>query len=698
MYAKIRKALFAIENSPVLSAIKKGFLLVIPLVLTGSFALLLLNLPVPAYQSFLSTFGEGALVPLLHFIVDSTTGFLSLYLVLTISYFYSALFADQNLILRMLSMTAACASFIASFGGESGSLNLSCFGTTGVFTAIVCSILATRLFFALDLYTYKRYRSYAAGNDIHFRSSMSAILPVAACVTVFALGNLLLEKCFQVGNLNDLISGFLFQAFGGLHHEPGNGVVFLFLLDLLWVFGIHGGNALDPVAQTVFAGASSGVVTKSFLDNFAVIGGSGATLCLLLALLLVSRQKSSRHLAYSAVPLALFNINEILVFGLPVVLNPVLAIPFIVTPIVSMLISYSAVMAGWMPIAQQAVNWTTPIFFSGYLATGSWKGAAVQLVSVVLGTLLYIPFVRLSERIQEGREDYLIAELTRHFTSREQDGERPHYLGRNDSLGIVAKGLVSQLRADVMANQIPVFYQPQVDARGQVVGAEALLRWQYSGKRIYPPLVVSLAQEDGCYEQLTWAILDTVCRDIQVLRESHGAEVHVSANIVAQQLNDPELIGDVIQLAKEYGVSENLVLEVTEETSLVNLPNITPNIERLGREGIYLAIDDFSMGQTSLNYLRSNHFHYVKLDGSLVRQVLENRRSREIISSIVTLGKGLDFQIIAECVETDAIRDALLELGCTVYQGYLYSPAVPLEEMQQFRPLVERPQREGMQG
>lgn len=682
MFAHVRKMLFVLENNTVLSAVKKGFLLVIPVVLTGSFALLLLNFPVEAYQDFLASFGGGVLTSLLNFIVGSTTGFLSLYLVMAISYFYSDTLAGQNFTLRIVSMVAACACFIASFGGESGGLTLSCFGTTGVFTAMICAILATRLFFLLDKRAFRRYRSYSAGNDIHFRSTMSAILPVSVCVAAFALGNLLLQKLLHVGNLNDLISGWLFQAFGGLQQEPGNGIVFLLLLGLLWVFGIHGGNALDPVAQTVFAQeASSGVITKSFLDNFAVLGGSGATLCLVLALLFVSRQRSSRRLAYSAAPLAFFNMNEILVFGLPVVLNPVLAIPFILTPVLSMLVTYGAVICGWVPVVQQAVNWTTPIFFSGYLATGSWAGVLVQLVTVILGSAVYIPFVILSERIQEGKEDYLVGELKADFLRREQAGERMKYLEHNGSLGIAAKGIVSQLRTDLQNGNIPIYYQPQVDDQGKVVGAEALLRWQYSGLFLYPPLVVALAQEDGCFQELSWCILNTACRDMKSLRQTFGSEIHVSVNIVAEQLNDQEFTQRLIRLAVEQGVNRNLVLEVTEESSLANFPDITANIERFSQCGIGLAIDDFSMGQTSLNYLRNDRFHYVKLDGSLVCQVLENDRSREIIASITALGHSLGFQVIAEYVETEAVRDALQTLDCRVYQGYLYSRAVPLGEL-----------------
>lgn len=687
MLGHIRKTLYALENNCIFNAIKKGFQLVVPVVLTGSLALLLLNFPIIGYQEVIASYGGGIVRSLLNFIVDSTTGFLSLYLVMAISYFYSESLAGQNPSFRIIAMITACTCFIASFGGQSGSLTLSCFGTTGVFTAMGCAILATRLFFFLEMHFFRRNHSHSAGNDIYFRSTMSSILSVSICITIFAVANLLLQKIFHVGNLNELISNFLFRSFEGIQKEPGSGIAFLLFLNFLWTLGIHGGNALDPVAQTVFAdGNTSGLITKSFLDNFSLLGGSGATLCLVLALLIISRQKGSRQLAYSAVPLTVFNINEILVFGLPIVLNPVLAIPFILTPVASMLVSYGAVASGWMPAVTRTVNWTTPVFFSGYLATGSWKGIVVQLASVALGTFIYIPFILLSERVQEGQDEYLIDELTKHFRDKESSGERPRYLEHNGSLGIIAKEVTGQLHTDVQARQIPVFYQPQVDDQGKVVGAEALLRWQYNGIRLYPPLIVTLAQEEGCFQELTWSIIRTACQDIPLLQQQFGENIHVSVNIVAEQLNDIEFTSDLIQMVKDYKVNKNLVLEVTEETSLTRLPNITANIESLGECGIVLAIDDFSMGQTSLNYLRNNRFRYVKLDGSLVRQVLENSRSREIVGSITALGDNLGFEVIAEYVENESIRDVLLELGCKVFQGYLYSPAIPVAQMLQFDP------------
>lgn len=683
MYNKIQRMVYAMENNPVLFAVKKGFLLMIPVVLTGSFALLLENFPLPAYQTWVTGFGGGFLMDLFGFAFQATTGFLSLYLVLAISYYYSDTLAHVSLAPRFMSMMASAVCFIASFGS---SLTLDCFGTIGVFTAMVCAILGTRLFFALERRLVPCLPFLAADSDSDYHISIAGILPLAVCVTLFSLGNLLLKRLLHVGNLNDLIGGALFHIFGSLEGEPENGLVFLLALSLLWVFGIHGGNALDQVSHTVFmAGARPDqLIDKSFLDTFAAIGGSGCALCLLLALFVASKRQDIRRLSCSAAPLALFNINELLVFGLPIVLNPVLAVPFVLTPLVSMVIAYGAVALGLMPAAQQAVSWTTPVLFSGWLSTGSWRGAAVQLVIVAAGTLIYLPFVRLSEGLLSNRECFLLDRLSRNFQAQEAAGVRPLYLERSDSYRVAAKALTGQLIRDVEQGNIPVFYQPQVDAAGRVVGVEALLRWRYCGQQVYPPLVVSLAQEAGCFSQLSWAVFDTVFRDVQTMHRQLGAEFHVSVNMTPGQLNDPALVAQFIRRAESLKVCGSLVVEVTEEDSLAQYPNISAHVDLFNQSGIALAIDDFSMGKTSLQYLYTNRFQYVKLDGSLVRQLPENPRSREIVGSITALGESLGFRVVAEWVESEAIRDCLLRLNCPLFQGYLYSPAVPLDDLIQY--------------
>lgn len=682
MYQKLLKIMNELENHTVLSAVRKGFMLTIPVLLTGSVALLIKNFPVPAVTAFLQTFAGGVLDTFLLFVFDSTVGFMSAYLVLAISYYYSASFVRENTDFRVMAMFTSLICFIASFGAASGSLTLSSFGSIGVFTAIVSSIVATRLFCFISDWTYRQFRAYGAGADAHYRTSMTAIVPLAVCVALFVVANLLLNKLFHVSNFNELISTALVAAFENIQGEPENGIWFTVLQSVLWVFGIHGGNALDEVSKTVFVAQEgvSSIITKSFLDNFAVIGGSGATICLCIAMFIAARSYGNRRLAYSSAPFILFNINETLMFGYPIVLNPILMLPFIAVPLVSLLIAYGAAAVGFMPIAQESVMWTTPVLFSGYMASGSWRGVLVQAVIVAVGTGIYIPFVRLSERIQRNRDAYMLDKLTDAFRENERLPYPVSYLTRGDDIGLVAKSMLSKLRDDIARGQIVLHYQPQVNHDGEVVAAEALLRWEFAQKRVYPPLIVSLAKEDGCFDQLTWLILTTVCQNMQRARRETGVDTSVSINIIARQLDDLSFVQRVIALVREYDMEGTVSLEVTEESSPEEYNNIPQHIDMLQKTGIGLSIDDFSMGSTSLNYLRNNRFKYVKLDGTLIRSILENDRSRQIVSTLIDLGQRLDFQVVAEYVENEEIRRVLIDLGCHFFQGYLYSPALPLDE------------------
>ena len=282
----------------------------------------------------------------------------------------------------------------------------------------------------------------------------------------------------------------------------------------------------------------------------------------------------------------------------------------------------------------------------------------------------------LSERMRRDREGQMAAELSAAYRQAERAGEPLQFLNRHDSVGTAAKSLVSRLREDIASDAVPMFYQPQVDESGRVIGAEALLRWKFAGETVFPPLVVALAQEDGLFDTLTSCILRRVCRETRELCVKTGTALSVSVNITAQQLNSPHFVEEVIRTAEEAGAAARLCLEVTEETSLSSFDQIALQIDRLHEAGITVAIDDFSMGSTSLKYLQTHAFQYIKLDGSLVRRMTENPRSREIVASIVALGETLGFTVVAEYVETQDVRDALCALGCRCYQGYLFSPAV----------------------
>jgi EAL domain-containing protein (putative c-di-GMP-specific phosphodiesterase class I) len=156
----------------------------------------------------------------------------------------------------------------------------------------------------------------------------------------------------------------------------------------------------------------------------------------------------------------------------------------------------------------------------------------------------------------------------------------------------------------------------------------------------------------------------------------------LSVNVTVTTLYDKRFVSFLQTLAQRYSLKPgNICIEITEETELVTTEETGRLLKQIKSFGYTFALDDFSMGHTSLQYLQHNQFDLVKLDGNLVKSILTNDRTREIISSIVYLSKSLDFKVLAEFVETAEQRDALERIGCLLYQGYLFSPAIDKESL-----------------
>lgn len=458
---------------------------------------------------------------------------------------------------------------------------------------------------------------------------------------------------------------------------------------------------LDGVAQSIFvpgtaanaASLAAGgepvqIVTKTFLDVFASIGGAGALLSLLVAILLFSRRRNVRRLsAFAALPM-MFNVSEIMLFGLPVVWNPVLFAPFILVPLVNMTVAYAAMATGLVPPTIVDVSWTTPPVVGGYVATGSMAGGVLQLACIVLGALVYLPFLRRYERVADEREREEYRALLASFMEAERSGSNVELTALPGAVGAVATSLAEDVRAAVEQRAFELHYQPQFDTAGRAVGAEALLRFGHPVYgMVYPPLVIELAQEVGALDSLERAVFARALDDAARIEGlAHAGIVHpafsVSVNATARLLQSDGGARFIIDGVRGRGLDEGrVVVEATEREALRWDDGASAQLERLTDAGIPLAIDDFSMGRTSFQYLETSVFSVVKLDGTIARGVLENERYADIVSSITRLSNQLGFTVLAEYVETAEQRDLLERLGCSYFQGYLYAPALPFDEL-----------------
>lgn len=565
-------------------------------------------------------------------------------------------------------------------------------GPKSMFLAILTGLGASALYLLLCRFFRRHRYIFSAGADRVFNRMLSTLFPVAITALAFALLNAIVIRVFDVDSFRMLLSHAFNALFSYIRSGFLRGFFFVLLSSLLWFFGIHGSDTLEGVMQAYFTpglaenqaavamGAEpTAVLTKGFFDCFVLMGGCGATICLLIAILLFSRSRARRGLGWTAAFPMLFNINELMVFGLPIIFNPIMLIPFLAVPLLCYSVAYLAVSTGIVPMITSEVAWTTPILLGGFRATGSVAGSALQLVNVVLGVLIYLPFVRLLDRQSDESAQQDFAAFLDFFQANEQELAASRLTERSDAYGDFAKTLCAELRHDLLS-RLALAYQPQYRYDGSCIGVEALLRWQHPMfGALYPPLVIKLAEEGGFLPELEEAVLSRVLRDSDAVFLRFGAGIHISVNVTGVTIVTPRFRQFCRQLGEASPFrARNICLEVTEQAALSFNDGTLSALRELRDMGLALAIDDFFMGQTSVNYLKDGLFSLIKLDGSLVKG-LNNPNCREIVSSISALAASLGMTVLAEYVETEEERELLHCCGCDCYQGWLYSAAVPLD-------------------
>lgn len=688
-----------IHRIPILIAIRKGLTYMTPLLLLGSFALLIYSLPVPFYQKFMAQLLGEDWDQLLIVVHNSTFGAMSLFMVICISYAYSTEIGLKHNTSQIITASVSLASYFAISGLNTDNFQILDFGPSGVFIAIIVSASSSVLFLKLSSLNILKFKAYTKGADSVFKQAFSSIIPGTVTVGIFASINVTLSSVFHIVNVQGFLSAYFSELFTNIESDFFSGLLFITLIHLFWFFGMHGSNILEPVTKVVFQPAvevnhqllETGlapdmVFTKTFFDSFILMGGCGTAICLVTAIILVGKYKNQRELVkLSALPL-LFNINELIVFGLPIVLNPIFLLPFICVPIILTFTSFLAIYSGIVPHTIHSVEWTTPILLSGYIATQSISGSILQLINFIIGTACYIPFVKLSDMASQEQVKLNLKKIYSVYKENEERGYPPSLLSRQDEIGNLSRYLASDLADDLKNEKLELRYQPQTDDGGKIFGVEALLRWNHPVYGyIYPPLIISLAEESGLINSLGRWIFTRALDDLHKLRNAGYIEISLSVNVSAVQLESETFIPWLKNKIEANNLPFHSVkIEITEQIALAGSHKIIDQIESIKQLGIKLAMDDFGMGHSSLKYLKEYEFDTIKLDGSLIREVVSNSNCRNIISSIVYLCNSLDCSIIAEYVESEEQKNILYQLGCKKYQGYLYSEPLPYEALVQY--------------
>lgn len=410
----------------VLIAIRDGITLSMPLIIIGSLFLVIASFPIEAWTTWLTNIGVDSY---LWKGVDSSFGLMGLVASFGVAYSY----ARQHKVDGVSAGIIALSSFIVVtpfVTGENGAgIPVGYMGSKGLFVAMVLGIISSLIFQWFIKHNIQIKLPDAVPPAV--ARSFSALIPGAAIITLWLVVFGVLDK-MSIGNIHDLLGKILGVPLGLIGNNIFGTIIAILLNSMFWFVGIHGGNVVNSILNPIWlmnsdanrlifqadsAAHLPNIITAQFMDNYVYMGGGGATLGLVIVIAIIARKKNASKISKTMAPLTLtpglFNINEPAMFGLPIVMNVSLLIPFILAPMANAIISYAAMATGLVAKTTGiAVSWTMPPIISGFLTTGGHiSGAVLQIVCIAVDILIYWLFYQSVEKQNLVLESQEVEEL-----------------------------------------------------------------------------------------------------------------------------------------------------------------------------------------------------------------------------------------------------------------------------------------------
>lgn len=469
----------------------------------------------------------------------------------------------------------------------------------------------------------------------------------------------------------------------------GGSLIYEFTRGAMWSIGINAhqlmsflkdnldSNTIENIAAWKGGYANISIINSMFYYIYAGIGGSGNTLSLLFVILLLAKDKKHMAFALMALPLAFFNINELILFGLPVIFNPIMVIPFILVPILSITIAYEVIELGMVPAATHITDWILPPLLNAYVASeGSISAVILQVLLIIMGMVVYAPFYMKYIGVMTASDGKPVIQPIMEKVTFVEMLEEIQNEAQESMCRVEARNLIHKMMNE---GEFTMMYQPQFDMENNHFCAEALVRYRDVEGKLHPPTFINAFLKVGAIEQLDSIVLDCVLEDMSKL--SLHAEDRVSINISTETFSSPTFLDMLQDKIKGWGVNpKNIEIEITEEAILEHEYQVHKNIDAVHQLGITVAMDDFGSGYASFPHLLQYPFDKVKFDRSLLLET-ETKKGRhlyQLLSQISSLGQC---KIVAEGVETQQQKEFVHSCGITSIQGFYFQRPVFFTEI-----------------
>ncbi|MDM5320551.1 PTS cellobiose transporter subunit IIC [Bacillus altitudinis] len=448
MFDKISAILVPIagrlNNNRYLGVLRDAFMLAFPLTIFGSIMVVLMNLPF--LDKIMSQTALEGVQSALSIAPSATISIMSVFVVFGIGYYLSKSYDVEAVfggVIALASFLLLTPFLLEQEGGASiaGVIPVDRLGAKGMFLGMITGFLSA------EIYRYFVQKKFVInmpqGVPPAVAKSFAALIPATLTLTAFLLINIIITQGFKT-NMHDLIYHAIQAPLVGLGSGIIPTLIAVFFIQILWFFGLHGqiiiNSVMDPIWNTLSiqnlesytkTGEVPNIISKQFIEIYTVgMGGTGMTLAVVFTILIFLKSKQLKQVAKLGLGPGLFNVNEPIIFGLPIVMNPLILIPWILAPMVITCISYFAMASGIVP-PPTGVNipWTVPIFISGIMATNSLAGGLLQLFNLMIVFVIWFPFLKFIDRMNVKNEKITTTEKTK-TTNIKGEGDSIHVDGK----------------------------------------------------------------------------------------------------------------------------------------------------------------------------------------------------------------------------------------------------------------------------
>ena len=421
---KIIAPIMKFVNMRGIIALKDGMLAILPLTVVGSIFLIVGQLPFEGLnQAIAGIFGKNWTEPFMR-VYSGTFAIMGLISCFSIGYSYAKNSGVEPLPAGVLSVSSFFILLKSSYIPEKGeeitdAIAKIWFGGQGIIGAIIIGLVVGSIYtmFIQKHIVIKMPEQVPQAIAKQFEAMIPAFVIFFLSMVVYILAKMLTKG----GTFIEMIYGVLQVPLQGLTGSLYGAIGIAFFISFLWWFGVHGQSVVNGVVtalllsnldanKTLLAagklsvGKGAHIVTQQFLDSFLILSGSGITFGLVVAMLFAAKSKQYKALGKVAAFPAIFNVNEPVVFGFPIVMNPVMFLPFILVPVLAAVIVYGSIAIGFMqPFSGVTLPWSTPAIISGFLVAG-WQGALIQVVILAMSTLIYFPFFKFQDNLAYSNE------------------------------------------------------------------------------------------------------------------------------------------------------------------------------------------------------------------------------------------------------------------------------------------------------